>query len=73
MATSLTPTSEPGSVPLRYRRHQGQVLFGAESYFFQEGQGHVFQSARYGQLKVDQKGMPILVGLTGEDLQSIKP
>jgi uncharacterized membrane-anchored protein len=73
VATSLSSVEGPGLVPLQFRRHDGRVLFDTESYFFQEGQGHFFQGAKYGELKVDEHGTPMLVGLLGPDLQPINP
>lgn len=73
VATVASKESSDGSVALQYRRHHGQVLFGAESYFFQEGQGHVFEGAKYGELKVDAAGRPVLVRLLDSDRQPIAP
>ena len=73
LATSVSSQAGPGMVPLQYRRHNDRVLFDSESFFFQEGHGHFFQGARYGELKVDEHGTPILVGLLGPDLKPINP
>lgn len=59
--------------PLQYRRHEGRVVFDAESYFFQEGHGTFFESAKYGELKVDKKGRPMLVALLDSERQRIEP
>lgn len=48
------------------------VNIGAESYFFQEGQGEKFEKAKYGGLKIDNKGKSILVGLYDKNLQLIE-
>lgn len=71
VATEASAVAAPGRVPLRYRRSGGQVVFGAESYFFQEGQGKIFEAARYGELRVDEQGMPILTGLLDDRLRPI--
>lgn len=73
VATTISTKDAPGLIPLRYRRRDNQVLFDAESYFFQEGQGEVFRAARYGQLQVDEGGMPILTSLLDERLHPIIP
>ncbi len=39
------------------------ISIGAESYFFQEGKREQFEEAKYGGLKVDDKGNSILIGL----------
>ncbi|WP_222982580.1 GDYXXLXY domain-containing protein [Flagellimonas meishanensis] len=41
----------------------GEINIGAESYFFQEGEGEKYESAKYGGVKVDVDGNSILVGL----------
>lgn len=43
------------------------VKIGAESFFFQEGQGKSFENAKYGALKVDEGGNSVLVGLYDEN------
>ncbi len=49
---------------LSYRRRRfGQAYFGARSFFFQEGQAHLYRGARYGELVVGEKGGSVLVGL----------
>lgn len=49
------------------------VNIGAESYFFQEGQSSLFDSARYGVLKIDGHGHSVLVGLADRHLKVINP
>lgn len=39
------------------------INIGAESYFFEEGQGEKYEKAVYGGLQVDTDGNSILVGL----------
>ncbi len=46
---------------------------GAESFFFQEGHGEVFEEARYGELRFDGKGGTLLVGLRDESLKTLGP
>jgi uncharacterized membrane-anchored protein len=53
----------PGEVRLRYRRRAGRVRLGAESFFFQEGHAHLYDAARYGELRVAPSGDCVLVGL----------
>ncbi|MGJ8743374.1 GDYXXLXY domain-containing protein [Polaribacter sp.] len=45
---------------------------GAESFFFQEGDGYKYEKAKYGGLKVDHKGNSLLIGLFDENLNEIK-
>lgn len=48
-----------------------QIKIGADSFFFQEGQADRYNSARYGELKVDSKGNIVLVGLRGEKFEPL--
>lgn len=45
---------------------------GAESFFFQEGEAEKYENAKYGGLRVDDKGNSILIGMYDESLQLIK-
>ena len=42
------------------------VNVGANSYFFEEGQADKYSKAKYGGLKVDDKGNTLLIGLYDE-------
>lgn len=46
-----------------WRSRDGLVRFGADSFFFQEGDASRFATARYGELKVTPAGESVLVGL----------
>ncbi|AYN00091.1 GDYXXLXY domain-containing protein [Chryseobacterium aahli] len=48
------------------------INIGAESFFFQEGQGEKYEKAKYGAVKVDKEGNSLLTGLYGENLKQIK-
>ena len=60
-----------GRVRLRYRRPKRRVEFGAESFFFQEGQAQRYEAAEYGELKVDLDGNAVLTHLLDENLQRL--
>ena len=47
----------------RYRETDNSLQIGSGSYFFQEGQGHLYANARWGEFKVSDSGDAILVGL----------
>ena len=53
---------------LRYRVRNGQVKFATNAFFFQEGRGKYYESARYGQFRVDDKGELLLVAMYNRDL-----
>jgi len=44
-------------------RDRGGLRLGAESFMFQEGDAEIYSDAVYGELKVDESGKSVLVGL----------
>lgn len=70
LATEPVQESD-GALKLRYRVRDGQVLFGIESYFFQEGQATRYQVARFVELRVSPQGTPSILHLLDEDFQVI--
>jgi len=64
-----------GELRLRYKRrdYEYEVSYGADAFFFQEGDADLYAQARYGILRVDGLGESILVGLAGEDRKMLKP
>lgn len=50
-----------------------EVLFGAESFFFQEGHREHYAAARYGVLRVASDGSSVLVGLADAEGRTISP
>jgi uncharacterized membrane-anchored protein len=65
----------PDEVRLRYRSllPDGDVRYGADSYFFEEGRVEAYQAARYGVLKVDAAGNSVLIGLADAEGRIIRP
>ncbi len=58
---------------LAYRATKNQGMrIGAESFFFEEGQGIKYEKARYGGLRLDGDGDSILEGLYDENLRKIE-
>lgn len=66
-----------GELRVQYRRHEewraGRLDYGAQSFFFQEGDGEIFEAARYAVLRVAADGSTVLTDLAGEDRVAIKP
>jgi uncharacterized membrane-anchored protein len=60
---------------LRFRKRgdsfNSAIRLGAESFFFQEGDGEYYAQARYGELRVAATGESVLVGLRDENLQPL--
>lgn len=57
---------------IKYTAGSWDVNIGAESFFFQEGEGEKFEKSEYGALKIDSKGNSILIGLYDEKLKLIE-
>ncbi len=56
---------------LLFYRNRGGLRLGAESFMFQEGDAELYSKALYGELKVDESGASVLVGLRGEDFRPL--
>lgn len=72
----LQETTEPlnkGEYLVNYTASNWRLNIGAESYFFQEGQAPLFDSARYGGVRVDEAGNSLLVGLYDTERRLITP
>ena len=67
----LNPKNE-GEYCIRYNATQWNINIGAESYFFQEGEGEKYENAEYGGLMIDDNGKSILVGLYDENQKKIE-
>ena len=58
---------------LRYRVRNGDVKFATNAFFFQEGHAHHYQTAQYGQFRVDTEGELLLVGMYDAHLKKLAP
>ena len=68
----LTPLNE-GEYLIGYTlTNEWSVNIGAESFFFQEGHAERYERAKYGGVKIDDKGNSLLVGLYDEQFQKIE-
>lgn len=55
---------------IRYsKRNSWQLNFGAESYFFQEGDADIYAEAKYGGLRINEEGKSILIGLYNKSFE----
>ena len=68
----LTPLNENEHLINYTSSDNWNVNIGAESFFFQEGQSEKYEKAKYGGIKIDQKGNSLLVGLYNEQLLKIE-
>jgi len=64
---SKTTPLNAGEFLVNYTMPSWQMNIGAESYFFEEGTGEVYEAAKYGGVKIDNAGNSLLVGLYDED------
>lgn len=62
----------PGEYVVNYTSTRWRLNIGAESYFFQEGQGQRYEAAEYGGVRVDGKGNSLLVGLYDKEQRLIE-
>ena len=65
-------TLAPGEFLLQYRRRAGRIRVGSDAFFFQEGHAERYAGAKYGELRVDDSGTSVLVGLRDEALQRLR-
>lgn len=67
----LSPLKE-GEYPIKYSStEKWNMHIGAESFFFQEGHGEKYSKAKYGALKIDERGNSLLIGLYDEKWRKI--
>ena len=53
---------------LQYRIRSNQIKFATNAFFFEEGSGQKYQTARYGEFRVSADGEMLLNNLRGADL-----
>ena len=58
---------------LTYRRRDDAIRVGSDAFFFQEGHAPLYESARYGELRVAPSGTSVLVGLRDADRRRLGP
>ncbi len=62
----------PGEHLLRYRIRDDSLRLGTDAFFFQEGHAATYAPARYGELRVDDAGTSVLVGLRDAARQPLR-
>ena len=62
-----------GEMRLRFRVRNGDVKFATNAFFFQEGHAEIYESARYGQFRVDDAGELLLAAMYDKDLKKLGP
>jgi len=56
---------------LIFYRNRNRLRLGAESFMFQEGDASLYSKAKYGELKVDDSGKSVLIGLRDKNFQRL--
>ncbi|MDX3907928.1 MAG: GDYXXLXY domain-containing protein [Pigmentiphaga sp.] len=62
-----------GESRIAYAVRDGRIRIATDAYYFQEGQADVYARARYGALRVDERGRALLVGLQDAELAWLGP
>ncbi len=62
---------QPGEQLLRFRERSGEVRVGSGAFFFQEGHAKRYEQAKYGEVRVNDAGTSVLIGLRDENLLRI--
>ncbi len=60
-----------GQLRLQFRLRHGQVKFATNAFFFQEGTGEIYESAKYGLFRAGQDGNLLLTHLVDEQLHPL--
>ncbi len=63
----------PNEVLVRYRVRNGEPKLATNAFFFQEGQGGIYQAARYGEFRASPDGEVILTAMRGANLEVLGP
>lgn len=61
----------PGELKLRFKLREGQVLLASGAFFFQEGHAELYETAKYGELRLDSHGRPLIANLLNNDFMAI--
>ena len=70
-AEKPVPPKTTGATKLNYRVLDGRVLFGIESFFFQEGTADRYLAAKYVELRVSPEGVPSIITLLDEQFKPL--
>lgn len=64
---------DPNLVALHFRMRQSKIQLGTNAYFFQEGTGSAYETAKFGQFRVNKNGELLLTDLVDSQYQVITP
>ena len=63
---------QDNEIKIQYRVRNGVVKFATNAFFFQEGTGKVYQKAKYGQFRINNKGGLLLTAMFDEKLNKLE-
>lgn len=66
-------TLRDNELTLNYRARDNKILFASNAFFFEEGTAETYESARYGEFKVNTKGELLLNAMLDELLALLTP
>ena len=68
---------QAGELRVQYRRHEdwsgARLDYGAQAFFFQEGDAEFYSAAKYALLRVAEDGSTVMTHLAGADRQPMVP
>ena len=60
-----------GELKLRFKMRRGGVLLASGTFFFQESHAELYESAKYGELRLDSRDRPLIANLLNNDFVAI--
>ena len=74
-ATAIVEDSEtvlkPGELAIKLKQVASGLTIVSDAWYFKEGEAKRWESARYGEFRVDENGRALLVGLRGPNLEKL--
>ena len=58
---------------LRYRKRGDSVRLASDAYFFEEGSGQEYSTARFGEIRINTNGDAVLIGLRDAEGERLGP
>jgi|GEM_PF-278377 len=69
IGSQLTPLPEGATLAVKLRGKTYSPSIAAEEFFFQEGRGEIYETAKWAELRVDPSGKALLLNLRDEALE----
>lgn len=62
-----------GQYLLQFRKRGDSVRLASDAFFFEEGQWQTYRGARFGELRIDEDGSAVLIGLRDSERERMGP